>query len=146
MCSGTPGAAGTEHVGALAAGLLPHWAVASSTTGTRPGQTGQQASCRRPRTDSTKTLRIFSSWKPLPFWEHEDFPDSVNHMLPLLCIFLFSFFLFRAAPTAYGSFQARGQTGAAAASLHHSHSNGNTNTRSQIYLRAMSQLVAILDL
>ena len=141
MCSGTPGAAGTEHVGALAAGLLPHWAVASSTTGTRPGQTGQQASCRRPRTDSTKTLRIFSSWKPLPFWEHEDFPDSVNHMLPLLCIFLFW-----AAPTAYGSFQARGQTGAAAASLHHSHSNGNTNTRSQIYLRAMSQLVAMLDL
>ena len=33
------------------------------------------------------------------------------------------FLLFRAAPTAYGSFQARDQIGATAASLHHSHSN-----------------------
>ena len=32
-------------------------------------------------------------------------------------------FLSRAAPTAYGGSQARGQIGAVAASLHHSHSN-----------------------
>ena len=37
--------------------------------------------------------------------------------------FFFFFCLFRAAPVAYGSSQARGQIGAAAASLHHSHSN-----------------------
>ena len=42
-----------------------------------------------------------------------------------LQLFLFLFFplLFRAAPAAYGSSQARNQIGAAAASLHHSHSN-----------------------
>ena len=39
-----------------------------------------------------------------------------------LLIFFFSFF-FRAAPEAYGSFQARGQIRATAASLGHSHSN-----------------------
>ena len=37
----------------------------------------------------------------------------------------FSFLLFRAAPMAYGSSQARGPIGAAAAGLHHSHSNSN---------------------
>ena len=35
--------------------------------------------------------------------------------------FFFFFLLFRAAPKAYGSFQARGQIGAAAAGLYHSH-------------------------
>ena len=38
----------------------------------------------------------------------------------LFCLF---FYLFRAAPTAYRSSQARGRIGGAAASLHHSHSN-----------------------
>ena len=42
----------------------------------------------------------------------------------------FFFLLFRAAPTIYGSSQARGQIGAAAAGLHHSHSN----TRSEPHL------------
>ena len=37
--------------------------------------------------------------------------------------FFFPFFLFRAAPAAHGGSQARGQIGAAAASLHHSHSH-----------------------
>ena len=36
--------------------------------------------------------------------------------------FYFIFCLFRAAPMAYGSSQARDQIGAVAASLHHSHS------------------------
>ena len=40
-----------------------------------------------------------------------------------LFIYLFIYFcLFRAAPAAYGSFQASGGIGAAAASLHHSRS------------------------
>ena len=37
--------------------------------------------------------------------------------------FFFNFVLFIATPGTYGSSQARSQTGAAAASLHHSHSN-----------------------
>ena len=40
-----------------------------------------------------------------------------------------SFLLFKAAPMAYGSSQARGRIGAAAASLHHSHSNAGSNSR-----------------
>ena len=41
----------------------------------------------------------------------------------VLCLFLFLFVCFRAASAAYGSSQARGLIGAAAASLRHSHSN-----------------------
>ena len=41
----------------------------------------------------------------------------------------FFFCLFRTANTAYGSSQARGQTGATAASLHHSHSNPRSESR-----------------
>ena len=52
------------------------------------------------------------------------------------------FFLFGASPVAYGSFQARGQLGTTAASLHHSHSN----TRSELHLQPMLQLVAMLVL
>ena len=51
------------------------------------------------------------------------------------------FCLFRATPAAYGSAQARGQIGAAAASLHHSHSN----TGSQPHLQPTPQLAARLD-
>ena len=39
------------------------------------------------------------------------------------------FFSFRAAPVAYGGSQARGQTRAAAAILHHSHSNSRSKPR-----------------
>ena len=35
-------------------------------------------------------------------------------------------FLFRAPPAAYGSTQAKGQTGASAAGLHHSHNNSGS--------------------
>ena len=59
-------------------------------------------------------------------------------------VFLFlSFFLsffFKAIPTAYGSCQARGQIGAAAASLHHSHSN----TGPQPPLRPPLQFLAMI--
>ena len=40
--------------------------------------------------------------------------------------FFFLFCLFRAAPAADGSSRARGQTGAAAASLHHNQSNAGS--------------------
>ena len=46
-----------------------------------------------------------------------------KHLAFFFVWFFFFFCLFRAAPTAYGSSQARGQIGAAAAGLHHSHSN-----------------------
>ena len=54
--------------------------------------------------------------------------------------FLFLFSL-KATGAAYGSSQARGQIGAAAASLHHSHSN----TRSELHLQPMPQLTATPD-
>ena len=41
-------------------------------------------------------------------------------------LFFFFFGLLRAAPTAYGSSQAKGQIGAAVAGLHHSHSNARS--------------------
>ena len=44
-------------------------------------------------------------------------------LLYYLFILFFVFYLFRASPAAYGSSQARGRIGAAAASLHHSHNN-----------------------
>ena len=56
-------------------------------------------------------------------------------------IFLFSFLLFRAIHVGYGSPQASGQIGAAAASLHHSHSN----LRSEPHLQPTPQLTATLD-
>ena len=46
-------------------------------------------------------------------------------MTPLV-FFSFLFCLFRATPAAYGGSQARGQTGAVAAGLHHSHSNARS--------------------
>ena len=52
-----------------------------------------------------------------------------------LFIFIFILFyfilLFRAAPAAYGSSQARGQIGATAAGLHHSHSSLGSEPRLQ---------------
>ena len=38
-------------------------------------------------------------------------------------VFFLSFFVFRAAPVAYGGFQARGPIGVLAAGLHQNHSN-----------------------
>ena len=58
-----------------------------------------------------------------------------------LSFFFLTFFFLMAAPAAYGSSQARGGIGAAAASLHHSHSNA----RSEPNLRRMLQLAAMLD-
>ena len=59
----------------------------------------------------------------------------------LFFIYLSIFLLFRAAPAADGSSQARGWIGAVAAGLHHSHGN----TGSQLYLRPMPQLMATPD-
>ena len=49
--------------------------------------------------------------------------------------FTFLLIFFRTTPTAYGISQARGQIGAAAASLHHSHSN----TKSELCLQSAPQ-------
>ena len=46
------------------------------------------------------------------------------------------FLLFRAAPVAYGNFQARSHIGAAAAGLHHSQSNGRIQAMSETYTTA----------
>ena len=55
--------------------------------------------------------------------------------------FFFFFCLFRAVPAAYGSSQARGRIGAAAACLHHSHSSAT----SELNLRPTLQLTAMSD-
>ena len=59
---------------------------------------------------------------------------NLNKKLPF-------FLVFRAAPTSYGSSQARVQMGAIAAGLHHSHSN----TRSESSLQLTPQLTATPD-
>ena len=53
----------------------------------------------------------------------------------------FFFCLFRAEPTAYGGFQARGLIGAVATGLNHSHSN----VGSEPHLRTTPQLMATPD-
>ena len=55
--------------------------------------------------------------------------------------FIFIFYVFRAAPMAYGSSQARGQIRVVAASLYHSHSNVGSEPR----LRPTLQLMATPD-
>ena len=53
----------------------------------------------------------------------------------------FFFFLFRAEPVAYGSFEAWGWIGAATASLHHSHGSAG----SEVHLQPAPQLTATPD-
>ena len=48
-------------------------------------------------------------------------------------LIFFSFFLFWAAPTAYGSSQTRGQIGATATGLDHSHSKGDPSYICDLY-------------
>jgi len=68
--------------------------------------------------------------------------DSGSDLLHMREVFyLILFFLFGAAPEAYGSSQVKGQIGAAAASLHHSHSNA----RFQPCLQSTPQLMAMPD-
>ena len=52
--------------------------------------------------------------------------------------FFFSFCLFRAAPTAYGGSQARGQIGAVGTGLGHGHSKRQTQAMSSTYTTAHS--------
>ena len=49
--------------------------------------------------------------------------NFTSQLLKIVCIYLFTYYLFRATPAAYGSAQARGGIGAAAAGLHYSHSS-----------------------
>ena len=64
-----------------------------------------------------------------------------NCMVSLNFTTISNFLLFHLFSAAYGSFQTRGQIGAAAASLHHSHSSA----RSKLHLRPTPQLTATLD-
>ena len=67
-----------------------------------------------------------------------------KHLFILLLMknrIFFFFLLFRAPPVAYGSSQARGRTGAAAAGLHYSHSD----VESEPHLQPTPQLTATLD-
>ena len=90
---------------------------------------------------------VFTSIFFLSFSSNSKFPLSYLQVywffLPVqisLWVSLMNFF-FRAAPSAYGSSQARGWIGAAAASLHHSHSNA----RSELSLWPARQLMTMLN-
>ena len=67
------------------------------------------------------------------------------YVFPGAFCFVFFFFspfcLFRAVPMAYRGSQARGQTEATAANLHHSHSN----VESELHLQTTPQLTAMPD-
>ena len=65
---------------------------------------------------------VFNSLENQALWSLLHFSESQN------ALFLYFFFFFRATLVAYGSCQARGQSGAVAASLHHSHSNARSLT------------------
>ena len=64
-----------------------------------------------------------------------------SHLSFFVCLFVFCFGLFRAAPAVYGGSQARDQIGAVAAGLHHSH----ISTSSKLRLPPTPQLTATLD-
>ena len=65
----------------------------------------------------------------------------IGYIYQSCLLFYFIFFLFRAIPMAYGSSEARGRNGAAAASLCHSHSN----VGSEPHLQPTTQLMAMLE-
>ena len=63
--------------------------------------------------------------------------DSISFFTSFLfCLFFFFFLLFRAAPTAYGSSQARSWIRAVAAGLYHSHSNRGIQAASAAHATA----------
>ena len=62
-------------------------------------------------------------------------------LLPIFIFYLFIYWLFRAAPVAYGSSKVRGQIRATAASLHHSRGNAGSAPR----LRPIPQVMAMPD-
>ena len=68
-----------------------------------------------------------------PFW-----PRTQLIQLGWITLYLWILIFSRAAPVAYGSFQARGQSGAAAAGLHHSHCKAG----SELHLQPTPQLTA----
>ena len=86
-------------------------------------------------------LRPFHETKTglLNFWFGKNFvwsrnnnyhvPSAPSHKMKGYFFFFCLFFLFRAAPVAYGCSQARGRIGAVATHLHHSHSSRGSELR-----------------
>ena len=56
-----------------------------------------------------------------------------THVCGFFIVVLFCFCLFRAAPTAHGSSQAKGKIGAVDTDLHHSHSNAGPEPHLQLH-------------
>ena len=65
-----------------------------------------------------KDMPQLKGMKSLGEMSNESFLNNLFELVGFVFIYLF----FRVTPAAHGSSQARGQFGAAAASLHHSHS------------------------
>ena len=74
--------------------------------------------------DACDTILLFPLWQKLLIFPKNPFSPS---FFPFLSFFSFFFLFFsRAAPAAYGGFQARGRIRAVTADLHHSHSNAGS--------------------
>ena len=90
-----------------------------------------------PPAETTMEARVHVSPHGSSQLSHASLCDapSLSPFPPWNCnnLFLSFFFLFKAAPVASGSSQARGRIGAAAASLHHSHSNAGSEWHLQNY-------------
>ena len=89
--------------------------------------------------ESSFHLVLYCSLNPMEYICHITIVTELSVVISF--VFIYFFCLFRAACVAYGSSQARGLTGAAAAGLHHSHSN----TESKPSLWPTPQLVAMWD-
>ena len=73
------------------------------------------------------TEPVLQLW-PKPLLRQHWIPNPLCHKRTLGPFFLLLLFLFRAASAVYGSSQATGLIGAAAASLRHSHSDARSLT------------------
>ena len=72
--------------------------------------------------------------------------NILEHVLVFFfCFFGFSFYLFRAAPTAYRGSWPRDRIGATAAGLSHSYSHSNVRFRLRLHLHHSSQQRRILN-
>ena len=87
---------------------------------------------------SPKAFHVSFSWLLVSTWTVLFLSFSFFFFF---CLFAFS----KAAPTAYGGSQVKGQIGAAAAGHSHSHSHSHSNAGSEPHLQPTPPLTATLD-
>ena len=110
--------------------ILPKFSQKSEDEGTLPKTFYEATIPVRAKPDKYTTIR--KNYRPISLM-------NIDAKILNKILFIYLIFLFRAAPVAYGSSQARGWITAAAISL------GHSNARSVPYLRPTPQLLALLD-